>query len=83
MTEPIEILICADVSFFRDDIAGTCSRCRCAIFCRPHSAARVPAERRICLHCYEASPNPGDTWALTAETIAELRLLDAPTKGEH
>lgn len=83
-TRPPGIVVCGPVSYFRDDVRTTCARCWAPIVHRPH----VPADyERVCLSCavsdLRAARSRGQPLesSMTPETVRELRLYHARTKG--
>ena len=78
------VLVCSRTSTFADDCTGTCVKCGCRIYYRPH--AQVPKEGgRYCLQCALPIMKQPDTELWASETSQnELRLLfaDTPTRKQ-
>ncbi len=72
------IIVCSPVSRFADDVAAACARCACHLVHRPH----IPAGRVLCLACARIELAGTEVHArITPETLAELRLYYAGTRG--
>jgi hypothetical protein len=71
------VAVCGPRSNFADDIRCLCA-CGRVIYCRPHTAAIVPPEGRICMDCYRVLPG-AKTVAVTQQTIDEYTLFRVRT----
>ncbi len=72
-------LICATTGHFWDDVPGRCAVCHRSIVHRPHVD---PALVILCEGC--AAPllaQPGTRIAVTPDTLREIALWNAKTKG--
>src|SRR5262245_37370634 len=74
--EPM-IAVCAREQCFADDLPSTCSRCAHPIWVRPHTAARIPERRRVCVACFVNISHGDDDVRLfvSEDTIRELADL--------
>lgn len=74
------IAVCATWRTFPDDEQGACTKCRVALFYRPHTGRLgFPL---YCFPCFTTMARPGDLIGFTRETVDEITLLDAQTKGK-
>lgn len=76
-------LVCASTGHFADDVPARCAACDAAIVHRPHVPAHaVP----ICARCATDLIVTGEVppvIKVTAETLREVALFNATTKGRH
>ncbi len=77
---PPIVLICATEWAFGDDVHTTCDGCDAPIVHRPHAPASAV---RFCVRCAVAllRARPPAVVFATEETLRELALFRAPTKG--
>jgi hypothetical protein len=68
-------VICDTSRFLADDVAAACARCRIKVYHRPHSPTGTT---KLCPRCGAPYMAAGRT-GITAETQAEIALLDAKT----
>jgi len=74
-------LICATTGHFADDVQARCSSCDAPIMHRPHVN---PDLIKICMACLDALLEADGTKpviAVTKETLREVALWGAKTKG--
>lgn len=75
-------VVCAPTGHFADDVRTHCAVCRTPIVHRPH----VPAgSTKICQRCGGRllESHPDATIGVTEETVREVALFNAKTRGSH
>jgi hypothetical protein len=77
----VKILVCAATGHFADDVPAHCATCGRSIVHRPHAPAdAVPMCEGCAAAAVAADPTP-PTIGITEETLREVLLYRATTKG--
>jgi len=77
----MKILVCARTGHFGDDVAARCATCDASIVHRPHVD---PNLTKMCESCARMAILAGKVpprIQVTAETLREVALFNAKTKG--
>lgn len=75
------VLVCSSVGYFADDVHAHCATCHAPIVHRPHVP---PDASKLCIRCASAWMNASETEPIihvTQETLLEVALYHAKTKG--
>lgn len=75
-------LVCGRTGHFADDVDARCTECDAPIQHRPHAPADLV---KICIRCARTkfAISPAPRIAVTDDTLREVALYYAKTRGSH
>jgi hypothetical protein len=79
----MNILVCGPESHFADDVHARCARCDAPIVHRPHVPPGLVKMCQACAAAHLIADGRPLEIHVTADTLREVALFNAKTKGNH